>query len=190
MTTITTLLDKARRAISASDASLHQAADHIAAARAQGASQARIARHLGRSPAWVSILLRWRRDGFKGAPFAPQSHAARKAAQARRTLERSRSVNGASPIAHSGGVHSECTPDKIARAEVQRAQFDFQRERAQAVTAMFGATIDTNLRAQLVMLLASLPTGHPIERVRARLGMSWNELLVPAAAESVKGKAA
>ena len=75
-------------------------------------------------------------------------------------------------------------PEQIAKAETQRAQFEFQRVRAQAVAAMFGATISDGLRVQLVNALSALPSDHPAERVRARLGMSWDELIVPAAAES------
>jgi hypothetical protein len=81
-------------------------------------------------------------------------------------------------------------PEQIAKAETQRAQFEFQRVRAQAVTAMFGATISIGLRAQLVAALAALPSSHPAERVRARLGVAWDELIVPAATESKRSEAA
>jgi hypothetical protein len=176
MASISNLLVSARRAVDASDARLREAAEYIASAKAQGATQERIAKAVGRSPAWVSLLLRWRGNGFKGTPFGPQSHAARRAAQARaRTFTRVKDATAAT-------AEPEQTAD--AKAEAKRALFDFQRARAQAVTAMFGATISNGLRAQLVAALAALPSSHPVERVRARLGMDWEELLVPAAAES------
>jgi hypothetical protein len=49
MTTINGLLDKAKRCIGASDASLKEAAEYIAAAKAQGATQDRIAKAVGKS---------------------------------------------------------------------------------------------------------------------------------------------
>jgi transposase-like protein len=150
MDTIGALLGRARRAIEASDARLHDAAECIAMAKQQGATQERIAKAVGRSTGWVSGLLRWRREGYKGTAFGPQSKAQRtRAAHAFNRLK-------AAPT----------TPEKIAL-------FEFKRARAQAVTAMFGATISNNLRDQLVAALAALPADHPAERVRKRLGMAW-----------------
>ncbi len=174
MSTISNLLDKAKRCIGASDASLKEAAEYIAAATAQGATQDRIAKAVGKSPTWVSRLLRWQHSGFKDTPFGPQA----KQARAVRRLRESRPAT--LPTA----------PEQIAKAETQRAQFEFQRVRAQAVVAMFGATISNGLRLQLVNALSALPSDHPAERVRARLGMSWDELVVPAAAESERSAAA
>src|SRR4051812_43720292 len=82
-TAVRDLLDKAKTAIRSSDARLRDAANYIAAAKTQGATQDRVAKHLGRSPAWVSLLLCWRRGGFKGTPFGPQSRAARQAVKDR-----------------------------------------------------------------------------------------------------------
>jgi len=66
----------------------------------------------------------------------------------------------------------------------QVAKFEAQRARAVAVAAMFGAPISDHLRAQLIAVLARLPSEHPAERIRARLGMSWDQLIVAAAVES------
>ena len=178
MATISSLLVSAKRAVDASDARLREAAEYIAQARAAGASQDRIAKAVGKSQAWVSVLLRWRQDGGKGAPFGPRSRAARQAAQARtRTSTR---VMGCCPGAT---ITKPTAPEQVAK-------FEFQRARAQAVTAMFGATISNGLRAQLVAALTALPAEHPAERVRRRIGMSWDELVVAAAAESKRSAAA
>jgi hypothetical protein len=84
----------------------------------------------------------------------------------------------------------ESRPSIPPTAPEQVAKFEAQRTRAQAVIAMFGATISNGLRGQLVNALAALPSDHPAERVRVRLGMSWDELIVPAAEESERSKAA
>ena len=72
---------------------------------------------------------------------------------------------------------------QTAKFEAQRAKAEFQKARAEAVVRLFGAPISNVLRGQLVNALEMLPFNHPAERVRARLGMSWNQLIVAAAAE-------
>lgn len=67
--------------------------------------------------------------------------------------------------------------------EAQIAKWEAQKARAEAVARMFGAPISDGLRAQLINALGMLPSSHPAERVRALLGMSWDELIIPAAAE-------
>jgi transposase len=79
--TIPELLIQAKRSIESSDASLHNAAECIAAAEAQGASQREIADAVGRSASWVNRLLKWRRGGYRDeTPFGPQSKARRQQA--------------------------------------------------------------------------------------------------------------
>jgi hypothetical protein len=54
MITITELLGRAKRAIETGENSLHGAAEHIAAAREQGATQRQIAEAVGKSAAWLN----------------------------------------------------------------------------------------------------------------------------------------
>ena len=169
MSKITNLLDKAMRAITAGETHFRFAADHLAQARKLGASQRQSAKAIGKSPAWVNRLLKWRDNGCKDAPFGPKS-------QARNNVRRVLRQPQQSP---RGRTAPPTTVEQVAK-------FEFQTARAQAVTAMFGATISNGLRAQLVAALMMLPPSHPAERVRARLGMSWDALLVPAAASGSK----
>jgi hypothetical protein len=65
MITITELLGRAKRAIETGENSLHDAAEDIAAAREQGATQRQIAEAVGKSAAWVNQLLKWRPSGYQ-----------------------------------------------------------------------------------------------------------------------------
>lgn len=67
---IADLLIRAKANIEASDDYMREAAEDIAAAKEQGATQRHIAETLGKSVGWVSGLLRWRRDGYPGTAFA------------------------------------------------------------------------------------------------------------------------
>lgn len=51
-------------------ASFRAAAEDIARACDQGAKQREVAEGVGKSVAWVNRLLKWRKDGYIGAPFA------------------------------------------------------------------------------------------------------------------------
>jgi hypothetical protein len=73
------LLGRAKAAIEASGQSLHDAAEALATAQElHGASQAEMARAVGKSEAWISMLLRWGRSGYKDeSPFGPTTKAGR-----------------------------------------------------------------------------------------------------------------
>jgi hypothetical protein len=84
---------------------------------------------------------------------------------------------------------------QISKAEVDRAKADFQKARAEAVTRMFGPEvkrIPSESRASLIQALSMLSSERAGERARAariveqhraRLGLAWDDLLVPAEAE-------
>ncbi|MGD0420203.1 MAG: hypothetical protein ABSA68_11610 [Xanthobacteraceae bacterium] len=171
MATIAKLHDKARRAIAAGEGSFRQAAEYLAEARKQGATQRQSAKAIGKSAAWVNTLLKWQASGFKDTPFGPQSKAKRAAVQ---------SPKQARPA---------LTPEL---ALMHKAQAEFQTARAIAVATMFGA--DTKLipaaaRKELLRALAMLGSEHAaerasaaliVERQRARLNLTWDDLIVPA----------
>jgi hypothetical protein len=69
--TIDQLLDEAKRAIASGDACMREAAENIAKAQEQGATQRQIADRVEKSAAWVNQLLKWRADGYKGTAFGP-----------------------------------------------------------------------------------------------------------------------
>ena len=75
----TELLSRAKAAIEAGRQSFHDAAEALAVAQElHGASQAEMARAVGKSEAWVSLLLQWRRSNYKDeSPFGPRTKAGR-----------------------------------------------------------------------------------------------------------------
>lgn len=159
-TTVDRLHTKAKRAIASGEAYFREAADHLSKARKLGATQRQSAKAIGKSPAWVNRLLRWRDGGCRDTPFGPQSKAKRARVQATKQTSR-----------------LPATAGQVAKWEAQKA-------RAEAVARMFGAPISNGLRMQLIAALETLAAGHPAERARARLGMTWDQLIVSAAAES------
>jgi hypothetical protein len=78
-TTKDELLRSAKDAIEASDQSLREAAEALGVAQElHEATQAEMARAIGKSEAWVSRLLRWRRSDYKDeSPFGPRTKADR-----------------------------------------------------------------------------------------------------------------
>lgn len=54
----------AAQAIASSDRNLKLAAEYLAFAEADGKTQRRMAKGVGKSAAWVNRLLQWRRDGY------------------------------------------------------------------------------------------------------------------------------
>jgi len=64
------LLKLAKADIAAGESSFRSAANQIAIAISNGATQAEAAKVIGKSQPWISRLLKWREGGFKGGPFA------------------------------------------------------------------------------------------------------------------------
>jgi hypothetical protein len=71
------LLSRAKLHIETGYGCLQQAAEDIAAAREQGATQHQIAETVGKSQAWVSGLLKWRKAGYPDTAFGPQAKKSR-----------------------------------------------------------------------------------------------------------------
>jgi len=167
MGTIAKLHDKARRAIAAGEGSFRQAAEYLAEASKQGATQRQSAKAIGRSPAWVNTLLKWQASGFKDTPFGPQSEAKRAAVQSPKQTAASDYV------------------------EAERAKAEAMKARAEAVARLFPPPVKTlpeAARTQLIKALRALASDHAneraaaaliVERQRARLNLDWSDLLVP-----------
>jgi hypothetical protein len=56
---------RARRAIEAGENKFRDAAECLAEAQQLGATQRQSAQAVGKSPAWVNALLKWRKSGYK-----------------------------------------------------------------------------------------------------------------------------
>jgi hypothetical protein len=167
---IAKLHDKARRAVKAGEHKFREAAECLAAAKKLGATQRQSAKAIGKSPAWVNVLLKWRSGGYRETPFGPQSKAKRTAVQ--------------SP--------KQRRPMTTEEALARKAQAEFQTARAVAVAAMFGADskrIPAAARAELLKALHMLSSSRDtaavlVERCRVRLNLTWDELLVAAEHEN------
>jgi hypothetical protein len=90
ITTKTDLLDRAKASIAAGYEAgkphLHRAAELLAlASKEHGASQREMAEAVGKSPGWVSALLKWRRNGYcDESPFGPTTKNGRAVQHAER----------------------------------------------------------------------------------------------------------
>lgn len=73
------LLSRAKDAVKAGDKSQRDAAEALAMAKElHGTSQAAMARAIGKSEAWVSALLQWKRSGYRDeSAFGPTTKAGR-----------------------------------------------------------------------------------------------------------------
>lgn len=197
-----------------------KATEHMAKAQENGASQRRIANYLGKSPAWVNRLLRWRKSGYQDTPFGPQSKAGRErarvqAAERTKATKKSRTKTKhddlAAAVARAKAAQAEAAKTKAdaerladeairlkadairLKAEALREQIRADRARARAAGATFTArsehVLQSGLRKLLVKALGMLGSDHAGERANAasvaerqrdRIGMTWDELLIPA----------
>jgi|SRR5581483_11039543 len=203
-------LQIARKAIASGENDLRRAAEHIAEARKQGASQRRIAAAIGKSVSTVNRYLSWHDSGYRDeTPFGPESKAKRERARVRateRTNDRRRSCGEvaqdelAAALARAQAAQADAAKarDEAKRAmdEAMRAKAEAVRERlrAERVYASSAATsprhpVDGRLRDLLVKALGLLGSDQAGERAnaavvaekqRAKLGMTWDELIVPA----------
>ena len=167
---LNTLHDRARRAVQAGEHKFRQAAEYLAEARKLGATQRQSAKAIGKSPAWVNVLLKWRSGGYRETPFGPQSKAKRAAVQATKQARR---------------------PMTAEHVEAERAKAEAVKARAEAVARLFPPpvkTIPEAARTQLIKALRALASDHAneraaaaliVERQRARLNLDWSDLLVP-----------
>ena len=160
--------------------SFRAAVEDIALACDQGATQREIAEGVGKSPAWVNRLMKWREGGYVGAPFADKfvqgvngSAAPVEPAAAKTTSERE---NSAEQHTNGGGptMTNAAEPEDIAvAAEEQAVANKFSCvERARLIeTLEFLAVERPRLRAKFALI---------VENRRAGLGLTWDQLLISA----------
>jgi hypothetical protein len=119
---VTELLEEAKRDIDDGEVRLRAAAEKMAAARKQGASQRQIAQGVGKSAPWVNRLLKWHDGGYQeDTPFGPPSRASRQRSRVQAT-ER----NKKKPAATT----SEQAEAAAARARAQKAKADASVKRS------------------------------------------------------------
>ena len=168
--TITELLSRAKDAIASGEIALHAAAEDIAAAQEQGATQRQIAEAVGKSAAWINRLLKWRQSGYQdGSAFGPQAKASRQRA-AQRVQATEHTVQATEQKKHQ--KQKPATTSEQAQA-CGRVTFWFpegERELLVKALGMLGSDhVGERESAALV-----------VEKQRAKLGMTWEELIIPA----------
>lgn len=187
---------------------LEAAAEKMATAQKQGATQRKIARGVGKSLGWVNRLLKWREGGYQGdSPFGPQSRASRQRARvqsAERKKQKpattSEQAKAAEARARAERTKAEAEKRKAeaekSKADAAKARAEKERAQAEASKAFWAAydrdtkKLPTNPRGLLIKLLGMLGSDHPgeranaarlVEKQRIKLDMTWEQLIIPAA---------
>jgi hypothetical protein len=203
------LLKEAKRAIANGEASLQRAAECIAAAQEQGATQRDIASAVGKSAAWVNQLLKWRAAGYGQTAFGPakaaqraafrQSEQAKKSKPKRTTTEQAEAERAKARAQKAKADAAKAKADAAkAKAEAQRAREEAKRAEQEAYANMFAGfrpkreihSGDRTLLVKALGMLGSDQDGEVLnaarmaEKLRRKLGMSWDELIVEAETEA------
>jgi hypothetical protein len=202
---------RAKHAIESGVSSLHAAAEDIAAAQKQGATQRQIAEALGKSAEWVNRLLKWRESGFQDVTaFGPQAKSSRqRRVQAPEQKRQKPATTSEQAQAAAARARAETAKAEAAqaKADAQKAKAEAAKARTEARTARakekansysffqaaFNGTsnkkIPNGARERLVKALGMLGSDHGgeranaarvVEKQRAQLGMTWDDLIVPA----------
>jgi hypothetical protein len=132
MMTVAELLGRAKREIESGETSLRAAAEDIAAAQEQGATQRQMAEAVGKSAAWVNRLLKWRESGYHdGTPFGPQAKASRQRARVHAT-EQEQQKQTTSEQAEAAAARARA---EMAKADAAKAKAEARKARAEAEKA-------------------------------------------------------
>jgi hypothetical protein len=203
---ITDLLSSAKIHIAAGEDRLRQAAEDIAAASDKGATQCKIAEAVGKSQAWVNGLLQWRRAGYPDTPFGPQVQARRERAAHIISQTNNRKPASTDEKAEMTAARAQAEKAKFdasaakaraqqAKAEAAEARARVRQARDQAAAEWFGlfhqkpAEIHSSTRTLLIKALRMLGSDQvgerdsaalTAEKLRKKLGMDWENLIVPA----------
>ena len=205
-------LSLAKRDIASGDKSFQSAAEHIAAAIALGSTQRDAAATVGKSVAWINRVLKWKDSGFAASgPFTEDNKQKR-----RRAFSQTKHQTAFSQTKHSKSEARAKADQAKAEAAKARHKADEERVKARAARekikaerakrfreAFFGRepeTLEINKadRDKLVKALGMLGSDHDgevlnaarmVERLRRKLGTTW-EILVVKASETNARKAA
>ena len=193
MSRIDQLHEKARRAIELGEAKFREAADYLAKAKQLGATQRQSAEAIGKSPAWVNTLLKWRSAGYTDCPFPNPRYSNRRVQSTKQKNEpkKSRPPTSAeeaeAQTAKANAERAKAEAQKVkaeasrARAEARRARSENSKARAQArerlhdaFAGIFGGSQETKKihsgpRELLIKALGMLGSEHAGERASAAL---------------------
>ena len=137
--TVKDLLIRAKHSIASGLTFWQAATEDMAAAQRQGASQRQIAKAVDKAGGWVNTMLQWRRRGYEGTPFGPQSKASRERASVQ-SPEQQRKRKDCGPnteqdAAATGRMKTAKSEAAKAKADAAKAIADALRAKAEAATA-------------------------------------------------------
>jgi hypothetical protein len=137
MITVPELLIRAKRAIESGDTSMRAAAEDIAGAQEQGATQRQIAEAVGKSAAWVNRLLRWRRSGYQdGTAFGAQARASRQRARGVQSpKQQTRKTEKAAATIEQAEAAASRARAEMAKVEAAKAKAEAEKAKAEAAKA-------------------------------------------------------
>jgi hypothetical protein len=187
------LLERAKHSIESGVSSLRDAAEYLADAQALGVSQRQLADGVGKSAAWVNALLKWRQHGYpEDTPFKNRRPLAKAVQQA----EQSQSSWEATDTCTSDQIQAAASGEAAETAKLDAdapAEDEVVEPENHANADAFGDNSDTTFssvrRENLIEALEFLGSARPgkraklalvVERRRSELGLTWDELLIPA----------
>lgn len=190
------LLSRAKQRIDSCETPLPEAAEDIAAAYMQGATQREVASAVGKSPAWVNRLLAWRAAGSEGSAFGQRSV---QGVNKTDSLPPPETTGTALPVV-SWNQSVDTSRVGIAGGAVTDLSTDSARAKspAEAVQSTSGVKAPIGFchekRSDLIEALDLLSTTRPryrakfaliVEKRRSELALSWDQLIVRADAFQV-----
>jgi hypothetical protein len=156
-------LSLAKNAVASGVLSWRVATEHMAAAKAKGASQRQIAEEVGMSSTWVHQMLKWGSDGYKDAtPFGLQSKANRQRAKAGQAADQKKTADQSGAGTDQAQAAAARARAKTAKAEAAKAKADAAKATAEARRAKAEAS-----KAQA-----------EAARAEAEARMTWDQLIV------------
>jgi hypothetical protein len=171
MSAIDKLHDKARRAVESGESKFREAAECLAEAQKLGATQRQSAKAIGKSPAWVNALLKWRRGGYGDrCPFPRAKRRVQPAEQKGPTPRLPRSADDAQ------AVIAKANADTV-KWEARKVEAEARKRAADQAIMSFGG-IAADVHRQLVQALEERDYERA-ERIRASLRMAWHQLIIP-----------
>lgn len=193
------LLSRAKRSIESCETSLREAAEDIAWACGQGATQREVALAVGKSAAWINVLLKWRASGYEGSAFGNKrvqslnKHDALPAPAATETalpvISWVQSGNSSEPEPHirmpsQDGM--EMAPGEHASNGCEKGENVGEAVVLTAATTAVDVSVQRRNLIEALDLMASTRPGFRakmaliLEHRRTALGLSWDQLIVPA----------
>jgi hypothetical protein len=196
-------LSLAKRDIASGDKSFQSAAEHIAAAIALGSTQRDAAATVGKSVAWINRVLKWKDSGFAASgPFTEDNKQKRRRAfsQTKHSKSEARAKADQAKAEAAKARHKADEERVKARAAREKIKAERAKRFREAFFGREPETLEINKadRDKLVKALGMLGSDHDgevlnaarmVERLRRKLGTTW-EILVVKASETNARKAA